>query len=286
MSRSGYSSSTMCHPDLQNLFYNKSSRRFNELSLLTACGILFMNYPAYSYPPVLLACFARDVILLRRRNFQRDAEACIKNLKPPLQVKGNIPLQGPCVLTVNHYPRPRFAAQWITLAIAAVIPMQVHWIMTDEFTSWYRPLGAFASRLLLKRIAGVYGFTSMPPMPPRPQDVERRAVAVRAVLEVVRQRQDAVLGLAPEGYDPPAGTLPRPAAGVGRFALLLAKAGLTFIPVGAYEQDGAFHLHFGELYQINVAEHLPADEKDRAAAQIIMEAIARLLPLHLRGEFA
>ncbi len=270
------------------MFYNKPSRRFNEISLLTACGILFMSYPAYSYPPVLLACFARDVILLRHRNFQRDAEACIKNLKPPLQVKGNIPQQGPCVLTVNHYHRPGFAAQWITLAIAAVVPVQVHWIMTDEFTSWYRPVGAFASRLLLKRIAQVYGFTSMPPMPPRPQDVERRAAAVRAVLDYVRHAQNPVLGLAPEGYDPPGpeGTLTRPAAGVGRFALLLAKAGLAFIPVGAYEQDGAFHLHFGELYQINVAEHLPADEKDRAAAQIIMEAIARLLPLHLRGEFA
>jgi hypothetical protein len=230
------------------------------------------------------------MILLRRRNFHRDAEACVQNLKPPLQVLGkeNIPARGPCVLTVNHYHRPGFAAQWLALAIAAMIPVHVHWTMTGEFTSWPGPLAGLASRILLKRIARIYSFTTMPPMPPRPEDVQRRATAVRAVLEYVRQARDPVLGLAPEGYDPagPAGVLTRPAAGAGRFGLLLARAGLAFIPVGAYEAQGIFHLHFGQRYELKVEENLSADEKDMTATQIIMEKIAWLLPLHLRGEFA
>lgn len=247
-----------------------------------------MDTPDYSYPPGLFARVALDVILLRHRNFQRDAKACLDHLRPPLQVLGkeNIPWQGPCVLTVNHYHRPGFGAQWFALAIAAVVPVRVHWIMTDEFTTWSWPLGALASRLLLKRLAHIYGFTSMPPMPPRPRDVQRRAAAVRAVLEYVRQVQAPVVGLAPEGYDAPAGTLTRPAAGVGRFGLLLAKAGLAFIPVAAYEEHGAFYLHFGQRYELSVEDDLPTEEKDRAAIQILMEHIARLLPLHLRGEFA
>lgn len=247
-----------------------------------------MEMPEYSYPPGLFARVARDVVLLRRRNFHDDAEACLAQLSPPLRVFGkeNIPEQGPCVLTVNHYHRPGFGAQWLALAIAALVPVHVHWIMTDEFTTWTQPFGRFASRLLLKRLARIYGFTTMPPMPPRPRDVQRRAAAVRAVLEYVRHASDPVVGLAPEGYDPPAGTLTRPAAGVGRFGLLLAKEGLTFIPVAAYEAEGVFRLHFGERYELSVEDDLSPDDKDRAARQVIMEKIARLLPLRLRGEFA
>jgi hypothetical protein len=147
-------------------------------------------------------------------------------------------------------------------------------------------LGVIGSRTLLKRIAGIYDFTTMPPMPPRPKDVEARAAAVRAVLHYVRQARDPVLGLAPEGQDPPAEGLTRPAPGVGRFGLLLSQAGLKFIPVGAYEADGIFHLHFGQGYELKVARGLSPEEKDAAAAQIMMKNIARRLPSHLRGEFA
>jgi hypothetical protein len=164
----------------------------------------------------------------------------------------------------------------------------MHWVMTGEFTysgRWYAPFGAIGSRILLRRIARVYGFTTMPPMPPRPKEVEDRAASVRRVLEHVRHAKDPVLGLAPEGYDPPNGILRRPASGLGRFGLLLSRAGLKFIPVGAYEADGFFYLHFGKSYQLSVERELGPDEKDERAAQIIMKNIARLLPLHLRGEF-
>ena len=125
-------------------------------------------------------------------------------------------------------------------------------------------------------------------MPPRPKDVEARASSVRAVLEYVRHASNPVLGLAPEGHDPegPGGVLARPASGLGRFGLLLSNAGLEFIPVGAYEADGVFTVHFGEVYELHVSRDLSADEKDAQASQIIMKNIAQLLPNHLRGEFA
>jgi hypothetical protein len=77
-------------------------------------------------------------------------------------------------LTINHYARPGFHAWWLALALSAVVPTDVHWIMTAAWTysDGFRartvtPL----SRWLFGRIAQVYGFTSMPPMPPDPKDV-------------------------------------------------------------------------------------------------------------------
>ena len=253
-----------------------------------------MTAPDYSYPPGLFPRVALDVLLLRHRDFHQDAKACVGNLNPPLQVlgKGNIPHQGPCVVTVNHYHRPGFGAQWIALAIAALVPVNMHWIMTGEFTypgKWYEAVGSLGSQMLLKRLAHIYGFTMMPPMPPREKDVEARAAAVREVLNYVRRARDPVLGLAPEGYDPPEpeGVLTRPFPGLGRFALLLSKAGLReFNPVGVYEADGFFYIRFGECYVLNVEDNLTPDEKDDRASQIIMGHIAGLLPVPLRGEFA
>ena len=250
-----------------------------------------MNPPDYSYPRGLFTRVALDALLLRRRNFRRDAEACIQNLHPSLRVLGieNIPQRGPCVVTVNHYHRVGFGAQWLAFAIAATIPVEMHWIMTGEWIypdQWYASLGSIYSRFILPRLARIYGFTTMPPMPPHPKDVEARAASVRKVLDFVRHAKDPILGLAPEGHDSPAGVLIRPAHGLGRFGLLLSHAGLKFAPVGAYEAEGVFTLHFGEAYELHIARDLSADEKDARAAQIVMTRIAALLPMNLRGEFA
>lgn len=250
-----------------------------------------MNTPHYSLPKLLLVALVRDILLYRKRDFHQDAKACIATLSPPLQVLGseNIPQHGPCVITVNHYHRDGFSAEWLALAVAAQVCVPMHWVMTGEFMyegKWYQSVGSAASGILLKGIARVYGFTTMPPMPPRDKDIAARAASVRAVLEYVRHTPDAIIGLAPEGYDPPGGILTRPAPGLGRFGLLLSKAGLSFIPVGAYEAEGVFHIHFGKSYELKVEKNLATDQKDTQASHIIMEHIARLLPLRLRGEFA
>jgi hypothetical protein len=252
-----------------------------------------MDAPKYSYPPIVLAAFVCDLLLLRKRDFHRDARACIANIRPGLRVSGqeNIPRSGPCVVTVNHYHRPGFGMQWIPLAVSSVVPATMHWIMSGEFTypgKWYEPLGTLSSQFLLRRIAYVYDFFSMPPMPPREKDVKARAASVRAVLEYAMCAEESmpILGLAPEGYDASdAGRLARPFKGVGRFGLLLSKIGSKFVPVGAYEADGFLNIHFGRSYELHVPRGLSADEKDWHASQIMMDNIAVLLPEHLRGEF-
>ncbi len=247
-------------------------------------------YPRYSFPPRSVAGLILDWLFARRRSFHRDALACIGRLKPSLRRFGeeNVPQAGPCVVTFNHYYRPRFNAVWMPLAIAATIPQEMRFVMTGELTcpgKWYAPVGRFLSKIVLHRAARVYGFTTMPPMPPRPKDVEARAESVRRVLDVARREKNIILGLAPEGGDNPAGEITMPASGAGRFALLLSAIGYQFVPVGVYEADGALCLRFGAAYRLSVPRGLSADEKDKAAAEIVMSHIAHLLPERLRGKF-
>jgi hypothetical protein len=176
----------------------------------------------------------------------------------------------------------------MAVSIAATVPIEMRFVMTGELTypgKWYAPLGMFLSKIVLHRAAHVYGFTTMPPMPPRPREVEARADAVRRVLEAARREKNVIVGLAPEGGDQPAGRLTMPASGAGRFALLLAATGLRFVPAGIFEADGALCVHFGAAYELTVPRGLSADEKDTVAATMVMERIAALLPKSLRGEF-
>jgi hypothetical protein len=245
------------------------------------------DFPRYGLPSGVVVGLAFNVLLGLKRSFGADALRCIERLEPPLNVIGkeNIPKNGPCVVTVNHYSRPGFGAWWIALAIAATVPVEMHWVVTGELL-YLGKLGSPLSRWALARIARTYGFTTMPPMPPRLGDVEARAKSVKKVLKLVKQTGNTILGLAPEGADQSGGQLSFPPSGVGRFALLLAGSGSMFVPVGAYEVDGVFCLHFGPAYRLSVPSGLSAKEKDRAAAEIMMKKIAVLLPEGLRGEFA
>jgi 1-acyl-sn-glycerol-3-phosphate acyltransferase len=249
-----------------------------------------MSFPHYSYPTYLLFNLVTDILFEGSRSFRADAGACLARLIPPLQVSGkeNIPSSGPCLLTFNHYFREGFNAWWIALAVASQLLMEAHFVMTDELTfpgKWYAPVGMPLSHWALRRAAKVYGFTSMPPMPPREKDVAARARSIRAVLSFVGQTKNPVICLAPEGGDMPGGRLAYPPAGVGRFMLQLAGKGLKVVPVGVWEQDGYLCVHFGPAYALTAPDGISANEKDRAAAKKVMKNIALLLPSHLRGEF-
>jgi hypothetical protein len=247
-------------------------------------------FPDYSYPAFLLNNLAGAVLFGGHRSFRADAAACIARLVPPLRVFGKeyIPSSGPCLLTFNHYSRPGFNAWWIALAVASQLPMDAHFVMTGELTfpgKRFSPGGMPLSRWVLRGVAKVYGFTSMPPMPPREKDVAARAQSVRAVLSFAGRTKNPVICLAPEGADMPGGRLTFPPSGAGRFMLQLAGKGLKVIPVGVWEQDGSLCVNFGSAYTSAVPVDIPADEKDREAAKTVMEKIALLLPSHLRGEF-
>jgi hypothetical protein len=248
-----------------------------------------MGYPDYSYPARLAPGLIANVVFGGPRSFRRDGLACMEKLQPALRVLGseNVPQEGPCLFTFNHYYRPGFNAWWMSLALAATLPAEIHFVMTGELTfpgKWYAPLGMAGSRWLLKRFAHIYGFTSMPPMPPRPKDVSARAGSVRQVLAFARSHPQAMLGLAPEGGDQPGGLLNWPPSGAGRFILLLTDLGFPILPVGCFEDAGALCLHFGEAYQLKIPAGLASKEKDAAAAGCVMQKIAPLLPERLRGE--
>jgi hypothetical protein len=250
------------------------------------------SFPQYPYPGGLAAGFVFDLLFIHPRSFYNDAQACIGRIRPPLRILGeeNIPQTGPALITFNHYYRPGFHAWWLALAIAAVVPQEIHFGMTGELTypgKWYAPLSQAGSRWLLRRLAKIYRFTTMPPMPPRPKDVEARARAVRAMLEYARNHPQAILGLAPEGGDNvPSGALTWPSSGAGRFINLLAGQGFPIVPVGAYEEAGEFYVSFGAAYRLQIPRRLSPDEKDRCVAHTVMSAIAAQLPSRLRGEFA
>ncbi len=247
-------------------------------------------YPNYVLPPLGYLRLAPNVFFGGHRSFRRDGQICVARLMPPLRLLGkeNIPVQGPCLITFNHYFRPGFNAWWMALALAAAVPVDIHFVMTGELTwpgKWYAPLGQAGSRWLLHRFSRIYGFTSMPPMPPREKDVAQRARSVRSTLSFAREHPQAVLGLAPEGGDQPGGVLNWPSPGAGRFVLLLTKLGFPVLPAGVFEENGEFYLHFGAAYTLQVPEHLKPDDRDHYAAQVIMDAIAPQLPARLRGNF-
>ena len=250
----------------------------------------FEMYPRYSYPPLGFFRLVPALLFGRQRLFRRDARLCLEQLEPPLRVIGaeNIPTSGPCLITFNHYYRPGFNAWWMALALAATLPVDIHFVMTCELTfpgKWYAPLGMAGSRWLLKRFSRIYGFTTMPPMPPREKDVAARARSVRETLGFARRHPRAVLGLAPEGGDQPGGVLCWPASGAGRFILHLADQGFPILPVGACEENGEFCLSFGRKYPLHVPGNLGPGGNDPAAARVVMSAIAAQLPPRLRGEF-
>jgi len=223
----------------------------------------------------------------RRRSFRRDARMLVDRLSPPLRVEGTLPdvEHGSWVVVVNHFTRPGFRAWWIPMAISATLPREVCWVTTSRLT--YRdPLRAAtvtpASRWFLRHVARLYGFVAMPPMPPRDFEVAARAEAVRRALRKASE-PGALLGLAPEGSDMPGGVLTPPPSGSGRFLLHLARHGLRFQPVGAFEDDGRLCLRYGPPFDL---PHSLTEPIDDSATRLVMSAIAACLPQRLRGAYA
>jgi hypothetical protein len=245
---------------------------------------------AYPFPWDLAVKLAYASLRKEQRSFASDARVCLEKLPVDLKIHGteNIPQTGPCLVIANHYARPGFGIWWLAIAVSACLDFEVHWIFTAEwtYTDWLRRrLITPISRSIFDRVAAVYQFTTMPAMPPDPRDVERRAQAVRKVLAYVRRMPQPVIGLTPEGRDIPGGKLGVPPPGVGRFIYHLNTAGLALNPVGLYEEEGGICLHFGPAFSLDDVHHLSSQEKDKLISRVVMERIAALLPVQLRGEF-
>jgi len=261
---------------------------------MTPVAALF-RLPAYRYPPWATLDIALGVLAGRPRSLARDAHRLASGISS-LRVEGNpqalftdggraASARG-LLFTFNHYSRPGFQVWWIPIALASVVPCEMHWVMATAWTypDWLRshtltPLSTW----LFHRLARAYGFTPMPPMPPRPWELAARANAVREVLRWARAQARPVIGLAPEGMDPPPGKMMMPPAGVGRFIDKLARLGLAIVPVGAYEEGGALCLNFGRPYLLGARAEEDRDMRDGQVGHIVMQHIAERLPSHLRS---
>jgi hypothetical protein len=245
------------------------------------------------YPLIHKTVFqlARSLARPGRRSFHLDAAALAERLRPPLRILGSeyLPDRGPSLITVNHYTRPGFPSWWIALAASAAVPVEIHWVMTAAWVFPDNPrkdrLIAPLTRWVFHRLARVYGFTTMPPMPPRPQEVAERARAVREALAYACQVPAPVIGLAPEGSDSNTGVLQAPPPGVGRFLLHLAACGLVIVPAGVFETRDGLNVRFGPHFRLSLPAGLSKEAADTQASRVVMRAIASLLPVELQGEF-
>jgi hypothetical protein len=173
--------------------------------------------PRYRLPRRSLVSFLWAALTLRSRSFARDAQVAVTGLCPEPEVLGgeHVPPHGPCLVMCNHYNRPGFATWWLALAITAAVTArraldansEVRWVMTAAWTfpesPWRHRLLTPLTRWAFDRVARVYGFVTMPPMPPDPNEVEARALAVLRTVRLARRaaQENGMVGLAPEGQD-------------------------------------------------------------------------------------
>jgi len=187
------------------------------------------------------------------------------------------------LITANHYSAPDFQAWWIAIIISAIVPANIHWVVTSgwEDSGW---LTGF-THWLFPRGARILGFTPMPAMPPDPAEAEQRALAVRKVLRYARHSTQPVIGLVPEGGDSPGGVLGMLPPGAGRFMHLLSQSCPLMLPVGVWTDRGRINLKFGCTYHLEVPAGLSVHERDRLVGDIVMHQIASCLPEWLRGQY-
>jgi len=247
--------------------------------------------PRYRLPRRKLPGFAWSALTLRPRSVSRDAQTAVACLRPPPEVLGgaHVPAKGPCLVACNHYSPPWFPSWWLTLSISAAVASQrapgadreVHWVMAGAWTypdsAWRRRLVTPATWWAFRRVARVYGFVTMPPMPPDPSQVEARAAAVRQTLRLARALipVGGMVGLSPEGQAVSDAHVTEPPPGVGEFIALLVRAGLPVLPVGVHDREGPLRLSFGPVF----VPEIPADrrERDCVVARQVMDAIGRQL---------
>ena len=240
------------------------------------------SYPAYPsiIPAVLEVIIAR--LLHRKRSLRADALRLTGRITPPVKVEGpgNIPASGGYVVVINHYARNAFSTAWIALSLAASIPIEITYIMSDAWVFAGNPLG-FILRPLMKFVLAslneVYGFLPMPSMVAGFSDPRSRAAAVRRVIEFGRTHPSAVIGLAPEGQDSPEHGVGLAPNGGGKFILHLNRMGFTILPVVAYERDGELITRFGQVFNIALKPDLPLNAVDGFVRALVRDELRSLL---------
>ena len=245
-------------------------------------------YPSYRLKLLALAKILFSLSTGRGRDFSSDARYLIKGITPApvLNNLHTIPIDGPYLVTLNHYSRPGFLIFWAALAISAQLPAAPVWLMTSAWTDRTKGLDqvrTWLTRKLFAQLAKIYGFVTTPPMPPIPEETAERALSIRKLDCRLREHPKPILCLAPEGMDFPGGILGFPPDGTGNFILHVLKNLKRILPVGVYEDDGKLILNFGDAYELDTKALRVMDDKETSI--LVMKKIAALLPARLRGAY-
>jgi hypothetical protein len=223
----------------------------------------------------------RPIASLLARSLRPAPVVDLTSLHNALAIMGKV--ERGMMITVNHYSEVNFGIWWAGIIISSVFPVEIHWITTsgwtgtgwfDHLTKWLFPFGA-----------KILGFFTTPAMPPDPSEAEKRALAVRKIMSYTKKTSHPVIGIFPEGGDTPGGILGELPSGVGRFMHLLSFHCPQIIPVGIWKDAGIINIKFGAPYHLEIVDGLSADERDNRAGEIVMQHIAGLLPIRLRGSY-
>jgi 1-acyl-sn-glycerol-3-phosphate acyltransferase len=218
----------------------------------------------------------------RRKSLRSDALRLTGRITPPVVVDGmaNIPASGGYVVVVNHFSRPGFNTAWTALSLAAAIPKEIAFIMSEAWAFAGNPLGFLLRpfmKFVLASINEVYGFLSMPSMAEGFSDPGSRAAAVRRVIQFGRRHPSAVIGIAPEGQDSPELGIGLAPGGGGKFILHLNRMGFQLLPVVVQERSGKLFTKFGQVFDIPLEPGLPSEGIDTYVRQIIRDRLLVLL---------
>jgi len=255
----------------------------------------------YHFPPALLAPRIPSFLLGQQRSISQDIADLFRAVDAVSRVinPAFIPPAGPFVLLMNHFQRSDIPSWWIAMAVLKATAehrsdratgSKLRLIVASQWT--YRaPLQRLIAepftRFMVGRIARAYGFLTIEPIALGAASAAQRAQSMRRILTAARSATQThdILCLAPEGGDTPDGALVHPPTGAGRFMLMLAAAGLRFVPVGAYAEADTLIAAFGEPFQLTAPPSLRKGEVDEWAIEQVMGRIAALLPLGLRGAY-
>lgn len=223
------------------------------------------------------------------RNLGDDFRSLIPHLPAGPRVKGveHLSVGGPLVIVGNHYQRPGLWLGWTAMIAGRAVfehtKRSVRWVAISEWDN-YRLFGVVIPNALTRAIFGrfqrTFGFITMAPTNAPTQE---RARSVRAALEAVGT--GAIVGIFPEGDIGPTPALIPARLGTGLFLTALQSRKARIIPLGVSEERGTLNVVFGPPVDLSEVRALPRPQQDEMARTLAMTAVARLLPIELRGAY-
>ncbi len=224
-------------------------------------------------------------VLRRRRRLGPDSRELLRGAQPRPRVVGleRVPVEGPCIVVMNHYERPGLRVWWCAALVGAALESHrggdppLHWLITDRFEGFRFAGLPMPDRLmawLLGKIGDAYGLLLVA----RPDaEVRSRSSLLREARAIVRA--GSVLGITPEAASGSGPELAAAWPGSGA-ALSWLSAGTTpLVPVAVRDdEDGALLATFGEPFTLERMS-------DEDGARAVMGAVTALLPRELRGVY-